>query len=70
MSCKKGFAHCDRWDGSPFDCPGCEAVNKIPKAECSICHLRLTVELRIVDGRTLDVKVHCPNHGYVSYKEG
>lgn len=68
MSCKKGFSNCDRWNGHMSDCPGCDEVNKIPRAECSVCHFGLKVEMSIVDGRYLDIKVQCPNHGYIKYK--
>ena len=69
MPCKKGVSYCDYWEERMEDCPGCEEAKKIPRAECSICHLGLIVELKIVDGRHLNIKTRCPNHGYISARE-
>jgi len=71
MACKKGFSGCDAWDGHMNDCPGCDIVKSQPRAECSACGLGLTAEIRVIDkagDRYLDVKMHCPNHGYIKYK--
>lgn len=78
MSCVKGASWCDFWDGPMESCPGCEVAKKIPRAECSVCHMGLKVEIvhtpDTTDGHGktagihIEVRLYCPNHKQIPYK--